>query len=542
MLRFSQLIIHGPPALRALSLATDQTKLRPNKPIKIYFSNTKAAYASKPTSEIYRAFIVLKLCTFTLLIDNNEALTKAARKLFGQKIFNLIMKSTFYGQFVGGENVLALVPTVQRMLRCGVTPIVNYGGEADLGEELLINEAIFEANHALFIESLEAANALCKEEKFTAIKFTALTTPDALLQASTLLFQIRALFEEFSTPLNSKIPQFMDSLSEDVLGYNTLLVHRRMSKQQLLEIFKQHDCVITRAETSAVFQDLTDENGEISFCKFRSSCLPYHPLYTILTKARALYPLAEEHVTAMGNLEQRVMALGAHAADLDVRILVDAEQSYFQPAIDLYTNRMMSRFNTEKAYVFNTYQNYLIDTTNKLVLDADQAISKGYKLGAKLVRGAYMEQERARSTEQGYTDPIHPNKAETNACYHNSIEIALRLLPGRHADIVIAGHNEVTIQYAVSRMEQEGIHPKTGGVFFGQLLGMCDQVTYMLGGEGYAALKVLPYGPVEVVLPYLSRRAQENKGVLLDNQRELDLYWSELKRRRFGLVRRGKRD
>ena len=156
---------------------------------------------------------------------------------------------------------------------------------------------------------------------------------------------------------------------------------------------------------------------------------------------------------------------------------------------------------------------------------------EGFKFACKLVRGAYMEQERARAETHGYPDPIHDNKENTHACYNDMLLMMLEEVRDRGANVMAASHNEASVRHAIKTMKEFGISRTDDNVFFGQLLGMCDAITYALGGAGYAAYKYVPYGPVEDVIPYLSRRAMENKSVMLGVMKERQMLWDELVRR-----------
>jgi len=159
---------------------------------------------------------------------------------------------------------------------------------------------------------------------------------------------------------------------------------------------------------------------------------------------------------------------------------------------------------------------------------------EGYKFGAKLVRGAYMEQERERAAKLGYEDPVNESYKNTTQMYERSFICCLEAIkenPGK-VNIMVASHNEDTIRFAVKKMEEYGVRPNDDAVFFGQLYGMCDFITFYLGSNGYSAFKYVPYGPVDEVLPYLSRRATENgKGVFEKVQKEKNLVKEELFRR-----------
>jgi len=235
---------------------------------------------------------------------------------------------------------------------------------------------------------------------------------------------------------------------------------------------------------------------------------------------------------------RRLNTIFSAARDLDVRVMVDAEQTYFQPAISRLAMELMRKYNKEKAIVFNTYQCYLKETYRNVELDMEQAQRQNFYFGAKLVRGAYMEQERARAVSLGYEDPVNENYEATTNMYHNTLTECLRRIKQlkdtteeKRIGIMVASHNPDTVRFTIQKMEELGISPEDKVICFGQLLGMCDQISFPLGQSGYSVYKYVPYGPVDEVLPYLSRRAQENGGILEKIQNEKRLLGSELKRR-----------
>ncbi|KAJ6654426.1 hypothetical protein lerEdw1_007019 [Lerista edwardsae] len=208
-----------------------------------------------------------------------------------------------------------------------------------------------------------------------------------------------------------------------------------------------------------------------------------------------------------------------HAVEKGVRVLVDAEYTYVNPALTLVTLAMMAAWNTQHPWIWNTYQAYLKDTQERMKKD----VALTDRLG----------KERKLAKEEGYPDPVHPNWEATNESYQHCLNFALdRVAQARgRFELIVATHNETSVLHAVQRMAEMGIDKGTGPINFGQLLGMCDQVSLALGQAGYAVYKSIPYGSVEEVIPYLIRRAHENQSVLLGIRKERDLLCLELRRR-----------
>ncbi|CAH8528108.1 unnamed protein product [Schistosoma turkestanicum] len=179
------------------------------------------------------------------------------------------------------------------------------------------------------------------------------------------------------------------------------------------------------------------------------------------------------------------------------------------------------------------------EALESLSQDLNHAATENFYFGAKLVRGAYMDQERARAKELGYEDPICANFNATTTMYELCLEEVMKAIKQRRRtttttgqiSVMIASHNEDTVRYALKKMDEYNVSPNDRLICFGQLLGMCDQISFTLSQAGYSVYKYVPYGPVEEVLPYLSRRALENGSVLNCTLRERQLLWSELKRR-----------
>jgi len=239
-----------------------------------------------------------------------------------------------------------------------------------------------------------------------------------------------------------------------------------------------------------------------------------------------------EALALLGPAERRVRALAAAAKQANVQLLIDAEQTYFQPAIDALTLRAMRDFNTGgRAVVYATYQAYLVAAEERLKADLAWAEANDVHFAVKLVRGAYMVSERRLARQEGRPSPVQPTAEATHACYDACLATLVAAAARGRGAALLATHNVASVAAALAEMRRRGVPPEGGGVHFGQLYGMADHLSYTLGGGGYSVAKYLPYGPVEEVMPYLVRRAQENSAVLGGAAEERALTLRELLRR-----------
>ncbi|MDB5089929.1 MAG: proline dehydrogenase [Mucilaginibacter sp.] len=229
-------------------------------------------------------------------------------------------------------------------------------------------------------------------------------------------------------------------------------------------------------------------------------------------------------------VQARVLAICTRAHATGIPVMIDAEESWIQQTIDMLALDMMLLYNTEKAIVYNTYQLYRHDKLASLKYDHAIAVKGGFILGAKLVRGAYMEKERKRAAEMGYPSPIQPDKQSADKDYDASLDFCTD-----HIDTLafVAGtHNEESCRQLAELLDKKGINHKNPHVYFSQLLGMSDNLSFNLANAQYNVAKYVPYGPIKAVLPYLFRRAQENTAIAGQMSRELSLIVKEVKRRK----------
>ncbi len=251
--------------------------------------------------------------------------------------------------------------------------------------------------------------------------------------------------------------------------------------------------------------------------------------FSLLEKVHSGEALSENEKTEWQKVQERIDKICAAAARAKSMILIDAEESWIQQPVDDLADAMMEKYNKGTVVVFNTFQMYRHDRLAFLKLSHQKAMQGNYILGAKLVRGAYMEKERNRAAERGYTSPIQPDKSSTDRDYDAAVAYCFD-----HSDsiaVFIGTHNEDSCYKAAAIMQQKGLQPGNNHVYFSQLYGMSDNITFNLADAGYNVSKYLPYGPVKDVIPYLMRRAQENTSVAGQTGRELSLIKKEMKRR-----------
>jgi proline dehydrogenase len=244
---------------------------------------------------------------------------------------------------------------------------------------------------------------------------------------------------------------------------------------------------------------------------------------------KALETLTDEEEKEWQRVHDRMRRICHEAAEKKVGVLIDAEETWIQDPVDVLTILMMVQYNTSRPVVYNTIQLYRHDRLQFLKDSYEAAVEKNFILGAKLVRGAYMEKERKRAEERGYPSPIQPNKEATDADYDAAVEYCIQ-----HIDkvaVIVASHNENSNLYTTRLLQQRNLSPDHPHVHFSQLYGMSDNITFNLASAGCKVSKYLPFGPIKDVVPYLMRRAEENSSVSGQTGRELALIKKELSRR-----------
>ena len=272
--------------------------------------------------------------------------------------------------------------------------------------------------------------------------------------------------------------------------------------------------------------ELAQMEGHVPFAVFKPTGLGRSKLFE---KRDRKLDLSEEEKNEFRVISERFESVCKYAFEHNVRILVDAEESWIQDSVDQLVENMMQRYNKERAIIYNTIQLYRKDRLDFLKISYGNASAKGYYLGVKLVRGAYLEKEGLRAKELGYVNPIHSSKEAADQDFNLALRYCIE--NSQKLSIVAGTHNEKSTKILMDLMNEFGLDSSDERVYFAQLLGMSDNLSFQLAKNGYNVCKYVPYGKLEELLPYLSRRAEENSSIQGQSGRELSLIDKELTRR-----------
>ncbi|WP_092542464.1 proline dehydrogenase family protein [Zunongwangia mangrovi] len=273
--------------------------------------------------------------------------------------------------------------------------------------------------------------------------------------------------------------------------------------------------------------ELAKEENEVPFAIFKPTALGR---FKIWHKVSSHVSLNDKEKEEWERVQKRVEGLCEKANELKVRLYADAEESWMQEAADNLMEKMMAKFNQNEALIFNTFQCYRWDRLEYIKELHTKAKEQGFKIGAKIVRGAYMEKENKRARKRGKRSPICESKEATDVNFNSVMGYCLDHL--EDFSLFIGTHNEISNYLALQIMEDKKIAKDDQRVWFSQLYGMSDQISYNLAARGYNTAKLVPFGPVKDVVPYLLRRAEENSSVKGQTSRELNLLTREKERRK----------
>eukprot|EP00928_Gymnodinium_smaydae_P022930 TRINITY_DN19108_c1_g1_i1.p1 TRINITY_DN19108_c1_g1~~TRINITY_DN19108_c1_g1_i1.p1 ORF type:complete len:654 (+),score=172.93 TRINITY_DN19108_c1_g1_i1:112-2073(+) len=518
------------------------------------FQDASVAFQSKGNLELLRTWLVFQICTIGPVVRHCSMLYDLAERVLGTTVVHFFMRHSFFNHFCAGETAEELKPKMDALRRLGVGGILDYAAEAK-DEDLAMpevptdedavdslvgapqssrmydyqGEALCDANTEIFMQAIRAVHD-STPEGFAAIKLSGLGNPVLLERMSTCLVQMTRLFKRISEgDLNqsSTEPYFLMDRSFQ-MEYADF-------REGWLKLFTLE----SEDELRAHFDKLdTDRDGLISYLEW-SQHMRLSEMNALVRSCRQKGPmyhaaLDDTEVELYYKLVGRVQRILDLASELGVRVMVDAEWTDIQPAIDHIVIFLQRKYNVgDQPIVFNTYQTYLKGMVGRVRRDLQRSSREGWRFGAKVVRGAYLVSEREKAERRGVESPVNETYEETEATFHETIDAILshKAPSGARAEALVATHNRGSIEYTLGRMEELGLG--SDAVYFGQLLGMADHLTFTLGAHGYNAYKYVPYGPIGEVVPYLIRRTQENSAILGSEgvQEERRMVGRELRRR-----------
>eukprot|EP00756_Hemistasia_phaeocysticola_P011986 Hpha_TRINITY_DN15165_c3_g11::TRINITY_DN15165_c3_g11_i1::g.126613::m.126613/K00318/PRODH; proline dehydrogenase len=587
MLRCARLARKAPRRWRDVVEGRKWVSAKQERAPLVDFSDAQAAYRSKSTKQLMLAYIVFKLCTVGPLVRNAHRILKLMENTLGRNMtYQVLIGRTFFRHFCAGESSEDLGPALAALEADGVGAILDYAAENDVPQQdndkskkkskeqkppqtlermddLLVTRQRSEVHSARIFDyhgekecdynldtvldciSHAAENANGKDA-FCAVKLTALCKPVVLERMSAILLKIRRSWVENFSPTyiarTTPLEEFRTVVSElpgarkqiDFETWNLGLM--RMCKtpvkpgeaQRLFDTLAQGRTHVDyydymRGVTLESLAVVLDERQEVT------------DNLVSLTHSGAFPLLNDDEKQLLANLVRRVKAFAQMAVEKKVNCMIDAEQTYLQTAIDHFTLLLQRLYNLDEPRIYNTYQCYLTFSKNRVENDLERSAREGWLFAGKVVRGAYMVQERELCLKKGYASPIHPDPPATHANFDMIAEILLKeLSKGRKLGVLFGTHNRHSLDEIVRLMDEFGIDKRHGGVYFGQLLGMSDNLTLPLGQNGYNVYKYVPYGPIHEVVPYLIRRLQENSATAALADSETGLLRGELRRRIIG--------
>ncbi len=329
---------------------------------------------------------------------------------------------------------------------------------------------------------------------------------------------------------NFLFDQFCVGLNEN----ESMITVKKLSKFNLKSILHYHvEGYESEESFDECLQNITktiksvSKNENVPFTVFKPTGLGSLKLFHKISQGLALQKAEKIQLT---RVEKRFDLCFQSCKKYGVKILVDSEESWIQPGVDILVEKYMIKYNKEDALIYNTVQMYLKNKIKYLEHLLSSSKKKSFVPGVKIVRGAYMEKERSRAKKLGYEDPICMNKIETDRNFNGALKFLVKNL--NYFSFIMGTHNEESSSLLMDLMIKNKIQSNNKHIWFAQLYGMSDQISFNIANLGYNVCKLLPYGPVKEVLPYLIRRAEENSSIRGQSSRELALIKKEFKRRK----------
>lgn len=545
-------------AIRNTGLSTASSQRTPT-PVNFDDDTT---YRERSSWYLLKALVLLRLCGVQYLATNSVSIMKKVEMILGSTLtYNVFVKRSFYNYFCAGENDSELRHSIKSLDRCNIGAVLDYAAEADaegfapspgqaeapdVSMSSLVNkpnvkypmsEAAFDDNMKLYMMCIMHASLFSPSNcaGVSAVKVTGMCDPQLLARVSAILMSIHQSWCKYFTQ------EEVEKLEECrvVMGVNRK--HQLyVSYEQLKDGFCRYspNARFSEEQLQQVIKVLDPENeGKISYFNYKQALcdavIELNPTPVQKLLIDRLPSLSAKEKELWKNVNARLSLIASTAKELNVRMLIDAEQTFYQVAIDAIVVALQRKYNTEVPVVYNTYQCYLTYAEDRIENDLVRAGHMKFHWGGKIVRGAYIVQERTTAEKYGYTSPIWPTYQGTNDCFNAS---ARRILDAFEAstdkchEVFFGTHNRESLEMVTKEVLKRP--SLQSSVAFGQLYGMRDNLTVPLAKAGFHVYKYVPYGPVKETIHYLGRRAVENSSIFKNGDNtETKLMVKELKRR-----------
>ncbi|KAJ3122255.1 hypothetical protein HK100_012070 [Physocladia obscura] len=495
-------------------------------------------YSDQTIGTVANSFAVFKLCGIPAFVQWGPWVLETAERVPGlRQASRFIVKKTFFKHFCGGETADEVHKTMINYRKRGIGVILYYAVEAEISTQTpTLDQIITEAQRTAMGMKESATIAAQHPQNFIAVKISPFIPPNVLVRWTNTLRAVKSAFDR-ATAAASDGKVSKDRFF-DALGAEFPVLQQQKDKDTLFE------------------QINSDRNGFVDYIDVSNmfTIANKEARTTLLVDQKAdidtgLKLATEEDFKVFDAVVPILEDVVSHSKNLNVKVIIDAEWTYVQPAIDeiaLYLTKkyngvrgdVTGGINGGRPVIFNTYQMYLKDALGRVKIELERARRENYNIGVKIVRGAYIVSETDRANKMNYENPICASLEHTHASYNAGIDVCLSAIKEITPDpkptdplpiqFFVASHNFESVLHADKKIRELGLDPESDCVGFGQLMGMQDGTTYAVAANGLKGYKCVPYGPVDVTIPYLVRRAQENSAVLGGVAVDKNNLWEEI--------------
>jgi len=466
--------------------------------------------------ELFNLLLMTTACSNEFVVDNCHRFYDLGKKVFGSRATDYTIASTMGRIFTGGDTIHTMEKFINDWKYPRVNLVIAYSNEISLGQSAPLEE--LDENARIFADTIDLSAHKLHGNSGVAIKCSCLVPPEVMEKANQSQLRLRSIFSDGFDNLDQELS--VEQIQANIQGLGI-----RFSFYELQEfIAKFFNIRVTQ-----------DNANQTKISKFDWLCNMHmfyvqDPQKTNNPLLRKITKLDEKDLVELDRYSQRLNLIFERAIEYNRPCLVDAEQSYYQETIDSFNMQFSNIYNKKSAIILGTYQNYLKTARERLAFEVERCKALNICLGAKMVRGAYMVEERRLARKYGYPDPILPSIEETHSSFNDNLEyLVANWIKGSH--VLVASHNEYSVQLAKDLIIKHDITPDKGFVTFAQLLGLGDHLTFSLANQNYPVAKYVAFGPVNILIPFFVRRAQETKQMFESTGLQRSLVFDEISRR-----------